>query len=86
MKDDQTCSHKGGGDAYILKSVVVNFNHTVIQLMDKTKHQNRVCETLYSRYHILEVSSKSVYVLETEGLILYICIMQYNVCSIKVYY
>ena len=29
MKDDLNCSHNGGGDAYLLQSIAIHFNHTV---------------------------------------------------------
>ena len=29
MKDELKLSHNGGGDAYLLQSVVIHFNHTV---------------------------------------------------------
>ena len=29
MKDELNCSDNGGGDAYLLKSVAIHFNHTV---------------------------------------------------------
>ena len=29
MKDELNCSYIGGGDAYLLQSVAIHFNHTV---------------------------------------------------------
>ena len=29
MKDELNCSYNGGGDAYLLQSVAIHFNHTV---------------------------------------------------------
>ena len=32
MKDELNCSYNGGGDAYLLQSVAIHFNHTVVKL------------------------------------------------------
>ena len=30
MKDELNCPHNGGGDAYLLQSGAIHFNHTVV--------------------------------------------------------
>ena len=39
MKDELNYPHNGGGDAYLLQSVAIHFNHTVAScvLMDKIR-------------------------------------------------
>ena len=32
MKDELNCSPNGGGDAYLLQSVAIHFNHTVVRI------------------------------------------------------
>ena len=35
MKDETNCYYIGGGDVYLLQSVAIHFNHTVLQKMAK---------------------------------------------------
>ena len=40
MKDDINCSYNDGGDAYLLQSVAIHFNHTVYMCVLKLDSVN----------------------------------------------
>ena len=41
MKDELNFSYNGGGDAYLLQSVAIHFNHTVAENKKPPAHNNR---------------------------------------------
>ena len=49
MKDEPNCSYDDGGDAYLLQSVAINFNHTVVVKLHSYKDSDvgNLCEFKY---------------------------------------
>ena len=49
MKDEPNCSYDDGRDAYILQSVAINFNHTVVVKLHSYKDSDvgNLCEFEY---------------------------------------